>query len=206
MLTAKQHELLIFINQRLDQSGISPSFEEMKEALDLKSKSGVHRLIGALEERGFIRRLANRARALEVMKMPESANARGDNVTRLAPFKEAKPQIQIPVAANDVLEIPFHGKIAAGIPIEAAISVRRTVEVLSGGVTRLHLRLKVRPDIGGHAIVVALIDLTEASPTSSNASWRTSTELDPMLAVMAGQRVEEFLRSSIDHLIAGLAS
>ena len=119
MLTAKQHELLIFINQRLDQSGISPSFEEMKEALDLKSKSGVHRLIGALEERGFIRRLANRARALEVMKMPESANARGDNVTRLAPFKEAKPQIQIPVAANDVLEIPFHGKIAAGIPIEA---------------------------------------------------------------------------------------
>ena len=119
MLTAKQHELLVFINQRLDQSGISPSFEEMKEALDLKSKSGVHRLIGALEERGFIRRLANRARALEVMKMPESANARGDNVTLLAPVKEAKPQIQIPVAANDVLEIPFHGKIAAGVPIEA---------------------------------------------------------------------------------------
>jgi repressor LexA len=119
MLTAKQHELLVFINQRLDQSGISPSFEEMKEALDLKSKSGVHRLIGALEERGFIRRLANRARALEVMKMPESANARGDNVTRLAPVKEAKPQVHIPVAANDVLEIPFHGKIAAGVPIEA---------------------------------------------------------------------------------------
>jgi repressor LexA len=79
----------------------------------------VHRLIGALEERGFIRRLANRARALEVMKMPESANARGDNVTRLAPVKEAKPQVHIPVAANDVLEIPFHGKIAAGVPIEA---------------------------------------------------------------------------------------
>ena len=81
-----------------------------------------------------------------------------------------------------------------------------SVEVLDGGVTRLHLRLKVRPDIGGHATVVALVDLTEASATSSNASWRTSTELDPMLAVMAGQRVEEFLRSSIDHLIAGLAS
>jgi repressor LexA len=119
MLTAKQHELLVFINQRLDQSGISPSFEEMKEALDLKSKSGVHRLVGALEERGFIRRLANRARALEVIKMPESANARSDNVTRLAPIKEAKPQVHIPVAANDVLEIPFHGKIAAGVPIEA---------------------------------------------------------------------------------------
>ena len=119
MLTAKQHELLVFINKRLDESGISPSFEEMKEALDLKSKSGVHRLIGALEERGFIRRLANRARALEVMKMPEGGNVRGDNVTRLAPAIETKPQIQIPIAANDVMEIPFHGKIAAGVPIEA---------------------------------------------------------------------------------------
>jgi repressor LexA len=119
MLTAKQHELLIFINQRLDESGISPSFEEMKEALDLKSKSGVHRLIGALEERGFIRRLANRARALEVMKMPEGGNMGGNNVARFAPVKESKPQIQFPVAANDVMEIPFHGKIAAGVPIEA---------------------------------------------------------------------------------------
>ena len=119
MLTAKQHELLIFINQRLDESGISPSFEEMKEALDLKSKSGVHRLIGALEERGFIRRLANRARALEVMKMHEGGNMGGNNVARFAPVKESKPQIQIPVAANDVMEIPFHGKIAAGVPIEA---------------------------------------------------------------------------------------
>ncbi|WP_395616081.1 transcriptional repressor LexA [Sphingorhabdus sp.] len=119
MLTAKQHELLLFINQRLDETGISPSFEEMKEALDLKSKSGVHRLIGALEERGFIRRLVNRARALEVMKMPEGGNAGGNNVARFAPVKESKPQIQIPVAANDVMEIPLHGKIAAGVPIEA---------------------------------------------------------------------------------------
>jgi repressor LexA len=119
MLTAKQHELLLFINQRLDETGISPSFEEMKEALDLKSKSGVHRLIGALEERGFIRRLANRARALEVMKMPEGGNMGGNNVARFAPVKESKPQIQIPVAANDVMEIPLHGKIAAGVPIEA---------------------------------------------------------------------------------------
>ena len=119
MLTAKQHELLLFINQRLDETGISPSFEEMKEALDLKSKSGVHRLIGALEERGFIRRLVNRARALEVMKMPEGGNADGKNVARFAPMTESKPQIQIPVAANDVMEIPLHGKIAAGVPIEA---------------------------------------------------------------------------------------
>ena len=119
MLTAKQHELLLFINQRLDETGISPSFEEMKEALDLKSKSGVHRLIGALEERGFIRRLVNRARALEVIKMPEGGSAGGNNVARFAPVKESKLQIQIPVAANDVMEIPLHGKIAAGVPIEA---------------------------------------------------------------------------------------
>ena len=77
MLTAKQHELLLFINRRLEDSGISPSFEEMKEALDLKSKSGVHRLISALEERGFIRRLPNRARALEVVKMPENLGGKG---------------------------------------------------------------------------------------------------------------------------------
>lgn len=120
MLTAKQHELLLFINQRLEESGISPSFEEMKEALDLKSKSGVHRLIGALEERGFIRRLANRARALEVMKMPEGGSARASNVTKLAPaIASNKAQVNLPVAANDVMEIPLHGKIAAGVPIEA---------------------------------------------------------------------------------------
>ncbi|OYU01684.1 MAG: repressor LexA [Sphingomonadaceae bacterium PASS1] len=120
MLTAKQHELLVFINQRLDESGISPSFEEMKEALDLKSKSGVHRLIGALEERGFIRRLANRARALEVMKLPDGGNLRSDNVTKLTPAVASnKAQVHLPVAANDVMEIPLHGKIAAGVPIEA---------------------------------------------------------------------------------------
>jgi repressor LexA len=120
MLTAKQHDLLVFINQRLDESGISPSFEEMKEALDLKSKSGVHRLIGALEERGFIRRLANRARALEVMKLPDGGNLRSDNVTKLTPAVASnKAQVHLPVAANDVMEIPLHGKIAAGVPIEA---------------------------------------------------------------------------------------
>lgn len=121
MLTAKQNELLRFIHERLEESGVSPSFEEMKEALDLKSKSGVHRLIGALEERGFIRRLANRARALEVMKMPEGGSARSvGNVAKLNPaVARAKTPTNIPVAANDVLEIPLHGKIAAGVPIEA---------------------------------------------------------------------------------------
>jgi repressor LexA len=106
MLTAKQRELLQFIHERLKQSGVSPSFDEMREALDLKSKSGVHRLISALEERQFIRRLPNRARALEVIKMPEVAPA-------------PQPSRGMPIAANDSLEIPLHGRIAAGTPIEA---------------------------------------------------------------------------------------
>lgn len=117
MLTAKQHELLHFIQERLDANGISPSFEEMKEALGLKSKSGIHRLISALEERGFLRRLPNRARALEVLKVPEAAKTpvRNDNVV---PLRKPAPSLK-PIAANDIVEVPLHGKIAAGVPIEA---------------------------------------------------------------------------------------
>lgn len=121
MLTAKQHELLQFIQQRLEATGISPSFEEMKEALDLRSKSGVHRLISALEERQFIRRLPNRARALEVLKGPEDAVAapRGARAANdVAVARTAAPKAA-PSPANDVLEIPLHGRIAAGAPIEA---------------------------------------------------------------------------------------
>jgi repressor LexA len=114
MLTRKQHELLCFINERLSETGISPSFEEMKEALDLKSKSGVHRLISALEERHFIRRLPNRARALEVLRMPEAAQP----AQAKAPAASPAPSV-LPQAANDVMEIPLHGRIAAGLPIEA---------------------------------------------------------------------------------------
>jgi repressor LexA len=109
MLTAKQRELLVFIDARLRDNGISPSFDEMREALDLKSKSGVHRLISALEERGFIRRLPNRARALEVVKLPESRPSA--TVTPIRPVAAAP--------ANDTIEIPLHGRIAAGTPIEA---------------------------------------------------------------------------------------
>ena len=110
MLTRKQHELLLYIDERLSETGISPSFEEMKEALDLKSKSGVHRLISALVERGFIRRLPNRARALEVLKIPEAKK----------PASAEKVAVLPPRAANDdVLDIPLHGRIAAGTPIEA---------------------------------------------------------------------------------------
>jgi repressor LexA len=110
MLTRKQHELLLYIDSKLAETGISPSFEEMKDALDLKSKSGVHRLISALVERGFIRRLPNRARALEVLKMPDAKKAVAGAGAGAAP----------PRAANDdVIDIPLHGRIAAGTPIEA---------------------------------------------------------------------------------------
>lgn len=128
MLTRKQHELLSFIQVRLEDSGISPSFEEMKEALDLKSKSGVHRLISALEERGFIRRLPNRARALEVLRQPDSSVIKGSSTpaptraaansnSALTPLRTAAKAT--PAPANDVIELPLHGKIAAGMPIEA---------------------------------------------------------------------------------------
>ncbi|MDT9597503.1 transcriptional repressor LexA [Sphingosinicella rhizophila] len=114
MLTRKQHELLCYIHDHLGETGVSPSFEEMKEALDLKSKSGVHRLISALEERGFIRRLPNRARALEVTRMPDM---KGDEKAGIS----TRPQAPVipPSAANDVVELPLHGRIAAGLPIEA---------------------------------------------------------------------------------------
>lgn len=113
MLTRKQHELVCFINDKLAETGVSPSFEEMKEALDLKSKSGVHRLISALEERQFIRRLPNRARALEVLRMPERPTARTANKPDVRQLRK------LPEPANDVIEIPLHGRIAAGVPIEA---------------------------------------------------------------------------------------
>jgi repressor LexA len=124
MLTAKQHELLLFIQRKLEETGISPSFEEMKDALDLKSKSGVHRLISALEERGFIRRLPNRARALEVTRQPEDVTSgkrapANDLVSRVA-----MPPRAAPAAANDIIELPLHGRIAAGLPIEALESDR----------------------------------------------------------------------------------
>ena len=110
MLTRKQHELLLYIDDRLSETGVSPSFEEMKEALDLKSKSGVHRLISALEERGFIRRLPNRARALEVLKMPETQGRRRRRRARRS-RRRGPP--------TTFIDIPLHGRIAAGTPIEA---------------------------------------------------------------------------------------
>jgi repressor LexA len=131
MLTRKQHELLMFIHERIKETGVSPSFDEMKEALDLASKSGIHRLITALEERGFLRRLPHRARALEVVKLPQQATAAAPPKGR-APFK---PQLveagaAMPAtAANDSRELPILGRIAAGTPIEAIQQERDRIPV-----------------------------------------------------------------------------
>ncbi len=120
MLTRKQHELLFYIHDRLVEEGVSPSFEEMKDALGLKSKSGVHRLISALEERDFIRRLPNRARALEVIKMPERGEIKSAKPsTNVLPMPSRSSATVAPYPANDVIELPLHGRIAAGMPIEA---------------------------------------------------------------------------------------
>ena len=148
MLTRKQNELLLFINKRLNEGGVSPSFDEMKEALRLKSKSGIHRLITGLEERGFLRRLPHRARALQVLKLPEAAAMPAPNVTPLLdsrrgmaePREAFVPQIvrgeRVPLAgailaANEAqaLSLPLYGRIAAGTPIEALRDNSTTVDV-----------------------------------------------------------------------------
>jgi repressor LexA len=136
MLTKKQHELLLFINRRLGESGISPSFEEMKDALKLKSKSGIHRLISGLEERGFIKRLAHRARALEVVKLPEETAVAAPRAerARFSPtvirgdFKSALAGAPV-AAAGEAVQLPLYGRIAAGTPIEALRDQSTTVGI-----------------------------------------------------------------------------
>ena len=117
MLTKKQKNLLMFINKKLRSSGVSPSYEEMKHSLNLKSKSGIHRLISALEERGFIRRLAHKARALEVIKLPETASA-NDIYNSFSP-SVIKGGLDDDNSNSESSEIPVLGKIAAGTPVEA---------------------------------------------------------------------------------------
>ena len=144
MLTRKQHQLLVFIDQRLKETGVSPSYDEMKDALGLASKSGIHRLISALEERGFIRRLAHKARALEVLRLPENMdlpdagqksgeNADQKKETGFSPnvIKGTfKPQTQpAPTAANEAVQLPMLGRIAAGTPIEAIRDPSNTIDV-----------------------------------------------------------------------------
>jgi repressor LexA len=156
MLTRKQHELLMFIHERLKEAGVPPSFEEMKEALDLRSKSGIHRLIMALEERGFIRRLPNRARALEVLRLPESSTpAPGARGGKFSPsviegdLGRIRQTNTVPIPGDDSgsVSIPVMGRIAAGTPISAIQSRSHTIgmpaDMLGLGD---HFALEVRGD------------------------------------------------------------
>ena len=131
MLTRKQHELLMYIHERIKETGVSPSFDEMKDALDLASKSGIHRLITALEERGFLRRLPHRARALEVTKLPEQATTSAPSHGRGAfrPTVVESTGSAAPHVANDTRELSVLGKIAAGTPIEAIQHERERISV-----------------------------------------------------------------------------
>ena len=212
MLTAKQRELLLFIDSRLKDEGISPSFDEMREALELKSKSGVHRLISALEERGFIRRLPNRARALEVVKLPETRPS-----ATITPLRPAAP-----AAANDTLEIPLHGRIAAGTPIEAlqgtecfpvpaallgpgehyALEVSGDSMVDEGILDGDFALIRKAETAREGEIVVALIDNEEATLKTYRREGRM-IRLDPANSRYEPQRYEED-RVSIQGRLAGL--
>lgn len=159
MLTRKQHELLMFIHERMKEAGIPPSFDEMKDALDLRSKSGIHRLITALEERGFIRRLPNRARALEVIKLPDSMNpSLGGRRARFEPnvidgslgrVAQVPARSNAPVGSDNIrpVVVPVMGRIAAGTPISAIENQSHTIavppEMLGMGD---HFALEVRGD------------------------------------------------------------
>lgn len=149
MLTRKQLELLDFIKGRMDRDGVPPSFDEMKDALDLRSKSGIHRLITALEERGFIRRLAHRARAIEIVKLPEAMERPGFTPRVIAGDRPApRPTAAQAVEPVHALELPVMGRIAAGVPIEAISHVSHHVAVpgsmLSG--RGQHYALEVKGD------------------------------------------------------------
>jgi len=176
MLTKKQHELLMFINQRLSATGVSPSFDEMKDALNLRSKSGIHRLISGLEERGFIRRLAHRARALEVVKLPdEVAIPAAAEKGKFSPtvirgdFSGALPGS--PVAADsDAVELPLYGRIAAGTPIEALRDTSNSIGVPAAllGNNGEHYALEVAGDsmvdagiLDGDTVIIQRCDTAE---------------------------------------------
>jgi repressor LexA len=148
MLTRKQLELLDFIKSRMDVDGVPPSFDEMKDALDLRSKSGIHRLITALEERGFIRRLAHRARALEIVKLPESMEKPAFKPKVIQGDRTEAPRTAMPLDAVYAMELPVMGRIAAGVPIEAISHISHHVAVpgsmLSGN--GQHYALEVKGD------------------------------------------------------------
>lgn len=190
MLTRKQHELLMFINQRLQDAGIPPSFDEMKDALGLRSKSGIHRLITGLEERGFVRRLPHRARALEILRLPtnvainvatDAAKAEptkaGYRAMEMLPpnvvrgeFRTATSETLPPVAATvRAIALPFLGKIAAGTPIAAIRDQSRSIEVPPDLLTRgEHYALEVEGDsmieagiFNGDTVIIQRTDIAE---------------------------------------------
>jgi repressor LexA len=189
MLTKKQHELLMFINQRLAATGVAPSFDEMKDALNLRSKSGIHRLISGLEERGFIRRLPHRARALEVTRLPEEsaapshaalANAAASNAMGAAERGRFSPTVirgdfagafpGTPVAADiAAVDLPLYGRIAAGTPIEALRDQSSSVAVPGSLVGRgEHYALEVAGDsmveagiLDGDTVIIQRCDTAE---------------------------------------------
>lgn len=150
MLTRKQHDLLHFIHKRLQADGVPPSFDEMKDALDLRSKSGIHRLITALEERGFIRRLAHRARAIEIVRLPDSIDDEGGRGTIIdlpaGGRAGTSPEAAAPAAGS--VDLPVMGRIAAGTPIEAISHASRHVAVPTGmlAAAARHYALEVKGD------------------------------------------------------------
>ncbi len=176
MLTKKQHELLMLINQRLASTGVAPSFDEMKDALNLRSKSGIHRLISGLEERGFIRRLPHRARALEVIKLPEDSAAPNPSSERVrfsptvirGDFAAALPGA--PVAPDSAaVDLPLYGRIAAGTPIEALRDQNNSVAVPGSLIGRgEHYALEVAGDsmieagiLDGDTVIVQRCDTAD---------------------------------------------
>lgn len=184
MLTKKQLDLLKFIHKRVQAEGVSPSFDEMKEALNLRSKSGIHRLITALEERGFLRRLAHRARAIEIIKLPESMDDRFQPTVI-----EGTPRRSVDIKV-DAFDLPVMGKIAAGTPIEAIQHASSSIGVPGAmlNTTGKHYALEVKgdsmidaginsgdiviiheqPDANNGDIVVALVDDQEATLKTLN--------------------------------------
>jgi repressor LexA len=179
MLTRKQYELLRFINERLKEAGVPPSFDEMKDALDLRSKSGIHRLITALEERGFIRRLPNRARAIEVIKLPELAGSGGNSRRGFTPsviegnLGKVRPGNSGGGVVDDgerPVAVPVMGRIAAGTPIEALQTRSHTISVPPDMLgTGEHYALEVRGDSMQEAGILdgdmALIQRNETAET-----------------------------------------
>ena len=178
MLTRKQYELLLFINRHLTENGVSPSFDEMKDALGLRSKSGIHRLITGLEERGFIRRLPHRARALEVTRLPE--NQAGTPPTRAASPAGFRPNViqgdfrgalagAVATGASEAVQLPLYGRIAAGVPIEAVRDNTNSIDVPGSLLGRgEHFALEVAGDsmvdagiLDGDTVIVQRSDTAE---------------------------------------------